>query len=336
MPKRKPKSIAIRQKKVKRIRRARKARTEEGTPFIRKCPECFSVNLVYDEQKGEVLCQDCGLVIEEKMVDLGQEWHKFEEGPKKGRGGAPLSLQKFDKGLTTNIGEIYDIYKLEGAKTRKYFRLKKWQERVSTSIERNLRLAMSELRKVASFLNLPNVVKEEASRIYNFVLQRGLVRGRSMESVIASCVYAACRTYSIPRTLDEIASASDVERKEIGRTYRFITRKLAIHVTPSNPKDYISRFASLLHLSPKTQNDSLKILRKAEILELTSGRGPAGIAAAALYVSALLNNEKRTQREVADVAGITEVTIRNRYKELLEKLGVAEKLKIREREVEKK
>jgi transcription initiation factor TFIIB len=299
---------------------------------VKKCPECGSTSLVYDEQRGEVVCNACGLVIEKEMVDLGQEWRQFDEGPKKGRGGAPLSLQKFDKGLTTNIGEVSDIYKLGEKRIRKYSRLKKWQERVHTSIERNLRLAMQELRKVASFLNLPNVVKEEASRVYNFVLQRGLVRGRSMESVIAACIYAACRTYNIPRTLDEIANASDVERKEIGRTYRFITRKLTLTVAPSNPKDYIARFASVLHLSPKTQNDALKILQKAEASELTSGRGPAGIAAAALYVASLLNNEKRTQREVADVAGITEVTIRNRYKELLDKLGLEEKLKLKEAE----
>jgi len=300
--------------------------------FIKKCPECGSVNLVYDEEKGEVHCRDCGLVVEEKMVDMGQDWRQFEEGEKKGRAGAPSSWQKFDKGLTTNIGGLSDIYQLGAKQTRKFFRLKKWQERVSTSIERNLRLAMAELRRVASFINLPNVVKEEASRIYNFVLQRGLVRGRSMESVIAACIYAACRTYQIPRTLDEIAAASDVERKEIGRTYRFITRKLGMKVTPSSPKDYIARFASILHLSPKTQSDALRILKKAEASELTSGRGPAGIAAAALYVAALLNSEKKTQREVADVAGITEVTIRNRYKELLDKLGLEERLKIREAE----
>ncbi len=153
-----------------------------------------------------------------------------------------------------------------------------------------------------------------------------------MESVIAACIYSACRSYNIPRTLDEISNAGDVERKEIGRTYRFIIRKLGIKVTPSSPKDYISRFGSILHLSPKTQNDSLKILKKAEISELTSGRGPAGIAAAALYVAALLNNEKKTQREVADVAGITEVTIRNRYKELLDRLNLEDKIKIKEAE----
>jgi len=300
--------------------------------FIKRCPECNSINLTYDDQKGEVICNDCGLVIEEKMVDTGQDFSGKGEGDKKGRGGAPLSIQKFDKGLTTNIGEISDIYKLESGQTRKFLRLKKWQERVSTSIERNLRLAMAELRRVAAFLNLPNVVKDESSRVYNFVLQRGLVRGRSMESVIAACIYSACRSYNIPRTLDEIANASDVERKEIGRTYRFIIRKLGIKVTPSSPKDYISRFSSILHLSPKTQNEALKILKKADISELTSGRGPAGIAAAALYVAALINDEKKTQREVADVAGITEVTIRNRYKELIDRLDLEEKLKIKEAE----
>ncbi|MBU3913082.1 MAG: hypothetical protein KKB21_03560 [Nanoarchaeota archaeon] len=302
----------------------------------KRCPECNSARLTYDAQRGELICSDCGLVIEEKMVDTGQEGHgQFDKGEKKGRGGAPISMQKFDKGLTTNVGEISDIYRLETGQTRKFLRLKKWQERVSTSIERNLRLAMSELRRVASFLNLPSVVRDESSRIYNFVLQRGLVRGRSMESVIAACIYAACRSYNIPRTLDEIANASDVERKEIGRTYRFITRKLAIKITPSSPQDYISRFASILHLSPKTQNDSLRILKKADISELTSGRGPAGIAAAALYVAALINDEKKTQREVADVAGITEVTIRNRYKELIERLGLEDKLKIKEAEEKK-
>ena len=145
--------------------------------FIRKCPECESINLTYDSQLGEVICKDCGLVVEEKMVDTGIDLQgKFDKGDKKGRGGAPMSMQKFDKGLTTNVGEISDIYKLEPGQTRKFLRLKRWQERVSTSIERNLRLAMAELRVIGSYLNLPNVVRDEAARIYNYVLQRGLVR----------------------------------------------------------------------------------------------------------------------------------------------------------------
>jgi len=305
-------------------------------PHVKRCPECGSVSLTYDDQAGEIVCNDCGIIVEDSMVDTGQDpGGQFDKAEKKGRGGAPISMQKFDKGLTTNVGEISDIYKLEAGQTRKFLRLKKWQERVSTSIERNLRLAMAELRRVASFLNLPSVVRDEASRIYNYVLQRSLVRGRNMESVIAACIYSACRNYNIPRTLDEIAAASEVERKEIGRTYRFIARKLKIKPKPSSPKDYISRFSSILKLSPKTQNTSLSILKKAESSELTSGRGPAGIAAASLYVAALLNDEKKTQREVADVAGITEVTIRNRYKELLDKLDLEEKLKIKEAEAKR-
>ena len=162
---------------------------------VQRCPECNSINLTYDEEKGEVICNDCGLLIEEKMVDTGIDLSgKFDKSEKKGRGGAPINMQKFDKGLTTNVGEISDIYKLDTKQTRKFLRLKKWQERVSTSIERNLRLAMAELRRVASYLNLPTVIGDEAARIYNYVLQRGYVRGRSMESVIAACIYAACRS----------------------------------------------------------------------------------------------------------------------------------------------
>ncbi len=304
---------------------------------IKKCPECGSVNLTYDPQKGEIICNDCGLVVEESMVDEGRDaGGKFDKTEKTSRGGAPISMQKFDGGLTTNVGEISDIYKLDPSQTRKFLRLKKWQERVSTSIERNLRLAMAELRVIASYLHLPNVIRDEAARIYNYVLQRGLVRGRSMESVIAACLYAACRSYNIPRTLDEMATASNVERKEIGRTYRFIVRKLGIKVKQSSPKDYILRFSSVLNLSPKTQNEAIKILDEAVGSELTSGRGPAGIAAAALYVAALMNDEKKTQREVADVAGITEVTIRNRYKELIEKLKLEEKVHEKESELKKK
>ena len=221
----------------------------------KKCPECNSTHLIYDGSRGELICGDCGLLVEEKMVDTSHELRSFDKSTKKSRGGAPSSLQKFDRGLTTNVGEISDIYRLDSTQqTRKYLRLKKWQERVSTSIERNLRLAMSELRRVASYIELPSVVRDEAARVYNFVLQRGLVRGRSMESVIAACIYAACRSYNIPRTLDEISDASEVERKEIGRTYRFIIRKIGLKMIPASPKDYISLYLLVIILTVVSVN----------------------------------------------------------------------------------
>ena len=308
------------------------------TDLIKKCPECSGINLNWNKERGEIICKDCGLVIEEKMVDFSQEWREFdsESGESRRRAGAPMTYTQYDHGLGTEVGQKSDLIKLGGKERNKFFRLRKWQYRISTAIERNLKLALAELKRVSSYLKLPKSVEEESARIYTMAVQRGLVRGRSMESVIAACLYAACRSYNIPRTLDEMATASDVERKEIGRTYRFRIRKLGIKVKQSSPKDYISRFSSVLRLSPKTQNEALKVLKQAEDIELTSGRGPAGIAAAALYVAALINDEKKTQREVADIAGITEVTIRNRYKELIERLGLEDKIKQKEVERSKK
>ncbi len=297
--------------------------------YIKKCPECGGINLILNKEKGEVICKDCGLVIEEKMIDFSQEWREFDsdQAAKRRRVGAPMTYTKYDRGLGTDVGQRGDIFQLKGKERNKFFRLRKWQYRISTAIERNLKLALAELKRVASYLKLPKSVEEESARIYTMAVQRGLVRGRSMESVVAGALYAACRRHEVPRTLDELSEASGIDKKEIGRTYRFVTRELGIRILPSNPVDYIPRFASALKLNAETQSKSVEILEQAEENELTSGRGPTGIAAASLYVAALINNEKRTQREVADIAGVTEVTIRNRYKELLKKLNLKDKIK---------
>lgn len=297
--------------------------------YVKKCPECGGINLFWNKEKGEVICKDCGLVVEEKMVDFGEDWREFDgdDAEKKRRTGAPMTYTQYDRGLGTEVGKKADLYQLGNKDRNKFFRLRKWQYRISTAIERNLKLALAELKRVSSYLKLPKTVEEEAARIYTLAVQRGLVRGRSMESVVAGALYAACRRHEVPRTLDELSESSGIEKKEIGRTYRFVTRELGITIMPSNPTDYIPRFASALKLSAETQSKSIEILEMAQKSELTSGRGPTGIAAAALYVSALVHGEKRTQREVADVAGVTEVTIRNRYKELLDDLGLDKEIK---------
>ncbi|MBS3135796.1 transcription initiation factor IIB [Candidatus Woesearchaeota archaeon] len=297
--------------------------------MVKKCPECGGINLFWNREKGEIICRDCGLVIEDKMVDFTQEWREFDsnESESRRRTGAPMTFTQYDQGLGTEVGQKSDLFKLDSGDRNKFFRLRKWQYRISTAIERNLKLALAELKRVSSFLKLPKSVEEEAARIYTLAVQRGLVRGRSMESVVAGALYAACRRHEVPRTLDELSEASGIEKKEIGRTYRFVTRELGLTILPSNPADYIARFASALKLSAETQSNAIEILEKAQKIELTSGRGPTGIASAALYVSALLHGEKRTQREVADVAGVTEVTIRNRYKELLEELKLEKEIK---------
>lgn len=299
--------------------------------FVKKCSECGSMNLLMNRNRGEVICKECGLVVEDRLVEMGQEWREFDadsgDETNRRRTGAPMTYTQYDQGLGTEVGQRADLFQLTSKDRNKFFRLRKWQYRISTAIERNLKLALGELKRVSSYLKLPKAVEEESAMIYTQAVQRGLVRGRSMESVVSGALYAACRRHEVPRTLDELQEASSIDKKEIGRTYRFITRELNISILPSNPADYIARFASSLKLSADAQTKAVEILEQAQDEELTSGRGPTGIAAAALYVAALTHGEKRTQREVADVAGVTEVTIRNRYKELLDKLRLESQIK---------
>jgi transcription initiation factor TFIIB len=302
---------------------------------IQKCPECDSKNLIWDRTRGEVICKSCGFVLEERLIDFSQEWRDFdsEQGESKRRVGSPLTFTKHDKGLSTKIGKAGDLTKMKPSERRMYYRMRKWQTRISTPIERNLKFALAELKRISSFLDVPKIAEEDSAMIYRMAAEKGLVRGRSMESVVAGALYAACRRHGVPRTLDEISQAFPLDKKEIGKTYRFVCRELRIRILPTSPQDYIHRFASELKLTPKTVSRSIEIMKKANEMEITSGKGPMGIAAASLYVAALLVGEKKTQREVADVAGVTEVTIRNRYKELLEKLKLEDQIKkIRDKE----
>ena len=232
-----------------------------------------------------------------------------------------------DKGLSTMIDwRDRDSHgkDLTPKRRAQIYRLRKWQRRirVSDATERNLAFALSELDRMASHLSLPRNVREAAAVIYRRAVEERLIRGRSIEGVAAASLYAACRECKVPRTLDEIAEVSRVGKKEIGRSYRFIARELLIHLRPTNPIDYVSRFASELGLSGEVQTKAIELLKEATKKGLTSGRGPTGVAAAAVYIASVLCGERRTQRDVAEVARVTEVTVRNRYKELCEKLGL--------------
>jgi len=297
-----------------------------------KCPDCGSYQFIEDPIRAELICRKCGLVMKEELIDTGQEWRAFdsEQMSKRARSGAPLTFTKHDKGMTTEIGKgLGELYKVPTKKRAQYYRLTKWHKRLIRSKDRNLSFALSELQRIVSFLNLSRSMHERIARYYGEAVDKGLVRGRSIESVIAALTYVVCREFGSPRAIDEIAQASGVDRREIGRTYRYIARELKLRILPADPITYIPRFCSMLGLSDKVQAKAIEILKKAKKHDITSGKGPTGVAAAAIYIACVLSDEKRTQREVADICGITEVTIRNRYKELVEKLGIEE-------EVEKK
>lgn len=303
----------------------------------KKCPECGSTDLKYDPSRGETVCAKCGLVVDSSMIDTTQEWRAFDENQRsrRVRTGAPLTVTKHDQGITTEIGKGRgELFKVAARKRAQYYRLSKWHKRLIKSKDRNLSFAFSELQRLISYLSLSQAIHEKVAKLYEKAVEKGLVRGRSTESIIAALLYTTCREEGAPRTLDEISKASGISKRDIGKTYRYIARKLNIRILPAKPQDYIPRFGSLLGLDERVQVRAVKILDEATKYDVTSGKGPIGVAAAALYIAAVLEGRKKTQREVADAIGVTEVTIRNRYKEVVERLGIKEEVEEKVREEE--
>ena len=288
------------------------------------CPECAG-DLVTDEERGETVCTECGLVVEEDEIDPGPEWRAFDASEKdeKSRVGAPTTNMMHDKGLSTNIGwQDKDAYgnSLSSRQREKMQRLRTWNERFRTrdSKERNLKQALGEIDRMASALGLPENVRETASVIYRRALDEDLLPGRSIEGVATSALYAAARQAGTPRSLDEISAVSRVDKDEIARTYRYVVRELSLEIQPADPESYVPRFASDLDLPEEVERRARELLSTAKEQGVHSGKSPVGLAAAAVYAASLLANEKVTQSQVSEVANISEVTIRNRYHELLE------------------
>ena len=306
--------------------REREEREEQETQDEEElvCPECGGT-LVNDAEHGETVCEECGLVVEEDEIDPGPEWRAFDskEKDKKSRVGAPTTQMMHDKGLSTNIGwQDKDAYgnALSSRQREKMQRLRTWNERFRTrdSKERNLKQALGEIDRMASALGLPENVRETASVVYRRALDEDLLPGRSIEGVSTAALYAAARQAGTPRSLDEIATVSRVEKDEIARTYRYVVRELNLEIQPADPESYVPRFASDLDLSEESERRARQLLQNAKEQGVHSGKSPVGLAAAAVYAASLLTNEKVTQSEVSEVANISEVTIRNRYHELLE------------------
>ncbi len=188
--------------------------------------------------------------------------------------------------------------------------------RVLGSRDKNLSRAFGQLALIGSNLSLSQNVKTESASIYRDAVKKDLVRGRSINKLIVATVYIACRRCKVPRTLEEISDATGVDKKTIGKNYRFLVRELGLKLLPISPNDFVPRFASKLNLSPEVEVKSIEIINQAVDLELTSGKDPASITATSLYAASILLGERRTQTEVAKKLGVTEVTLRNRLKEL--------------------
>ena len=282
-------------------------------------------DLVYDERHGEWVDPETGEVVRENQLDHGPEWRAFDSAERdaKSRVGAPTTKLMHDDGLSTNIGwQDKDAYgnSLSGRQRQKMQRLRTWNERFRTrdSKERNLKQALGEIERMGSALGLPKNVRETASVVYRRALAENLLPGRSIEGVATASLYAAARQAGVPRSLDEVRRVSRVDKDEVSRTYRYVVRELKLEVQPADPEQYLPRFVSDLDVDGDVESYAHVLLQNAKEHGVHSGKSPVGLAAAAIYAGGLLANEELTQAEVSDVTDISEVTIRNRYRELFD------------------
>jgi len=287
-----------------------------------KCPRCGKGSIVTDANTAENFCSKCGFVMTDKISESGPEWRSFSnEGENKSRAGVPTSLAMHDMGLATVINpQNRDATgkPLSATMRSTIERLRTWDSRsqVHESVDRNFRQAFSELDRLKDKLAVGDSVIEKAAYIYRKALEKGLVRGRSISALIASSLYAACRDTETPRTLKDVGQAGNIKRKDIARCYRLLLRELELKMPVVDPVKCIARITSKAELSEKTKRKATKILQTAEEQKISAGKDPMGLVAAALYVACVTNGENKTQRDVAEAAGVTEVTIRNRYKGL--------------------
>lgn len=283
-----------------------------------RCPACGSRGMVTDENNGELFCGKCGFVVTDKIADTGAEWRSFSnDETNRTRVGAGTSLTMHDMGLSTVIGAANKDSTgkpLSASVKSSIERLRTWDSRTQahSSADRNLRQALNEMDKLKDKLALTDAVVEKAAYIYRKAMEKKLVRGRSIQGLVAACLYASCRNTETPRTLDDIASGINIRRKDVARCYRLIFRELELKMPVVDPVRGVSRIASIAALSEKSKRRAVEILDKAKKMGMVAGKDPMGIAAAALYLACISTGEIKSQKDISVASGVTEVTIRNR------------------------
>jgi transcription initiation factor TFIIB len=291
-----------------------------------RCPECGSTNIIVDSDMGEYVCGNCGLVLQEDVPTQGAEWRAFtpQERDSRARAGTPTKYSHYDKGLSTVIRVEKDAFgrPLSPKVKQQMWRLRRWQMRskVHASQSRNLMLALSELQRLSEILHIPSSVQDMASIIYRKTLNEGLVRGRSIGGMVAGALYAAIRFTKLPRTLKEISEASQRTQKEIARSYGIIVRNLEMRMPIDDPTDYVTKVAEKARVSSEVEGLAIKLINDAKKRFATTGKDPSGLAAAALYIASKMKKEKITQSRLAKAADVTEVTVRNRKRDLIKSL----------------
>jgi transcription initiation factor TFIIB len=287
-----------------------------------KCTVCYGEKTVTDNSTGEVICNNCGIVLLEN-TEVNSEPRTFskEEFESRSQTGAPNSLARHDMGLSTVISRAdrdASGTRINANMKATMDRLRTWDFRTQASrpIDRNLMFASNEFNKLKHKLALTDTVIEKAAYIYRKAQQRKLVRGRTMISLVGASVYSACRELDAQRTLKDIATASSIKFKDLSRSYRLLLKEFDLKAPIVDPIKCVAKIANRLGLNERTARDAAMALATIKERGGSAGKSPMGLAASTLYLVCLKNNETISQKALSEASGVTEVTIRNRAKEL--------------------
>ncbi|MFW9949952.1 MAG: transcription initiation factor IIB family protein [Candidatus Thorarchaeota archaeon] len=280
------------------------------------CPEC-SGNTIIIQEKGEIVCSQCGLVISERFLDTthsGKRAFTKQEKELRERTGSPISILLPDMGLSTVIDK-------SSIKNPDLKRAAKWNSRLTWD-KRNMLIATTELKRISSNLNLPDHVKKAAIRLYIEAFKKKLLRGRSINGMVAACLYFACREKRVPRTLQEILVETSIDDKSVRRCYRTIIRELNLKAPSTDPTSLIPKYIAELGLEVDIEKSTIILIKNFTSKFSTSGKDPKGLCAGALYLICKKKDKRISQKDIAQIVGVTEVTLRSRYKDLINKLNI--------------
>src|ERR687898_3320260 len=292
------------------------------------CSVCGCNQTITDTESGEIICSKCGQVISDKIEEILPEWRNFTSSDgsnDKSRIGMSTSLARHDMGLSTIIGRTdrdASGQKIDAVMRSTMDRLRTWDFRTQTysPTDRSLRQAFFQLDVLKDKLGLSDPVVEKAAYIYRKAQERGLVRGRTISGILTAAVYIACRELGTPRTLKDIAADSNVKLHEVAKSYRLLYFELDLKIPMVDPLKCIAKVANKASLSERTKRQAITIMNKITKSGVSAGKDPMGLAASVLYLSCLNTGESISQMNIADASGVTEVTIRNRFKDLKSQL----------------
>ncbi|HSG83115.1 MAG: transcription initiation factor IIB family protein [Nitrosopumilus sp.] len=288
---------------------------------------CKKNKIITDAYTGEIACRSCGAVSLEKSVDVTAETTGLtgENYQNNSRVGMKTSLKMADRGLST-IMESQDKdstgKSLSNENRRMFYRLRMWDRNSRSAISvKSFQKAFTLLDGISSKLALPESVVEETAYLFRKIAAKKILAGRSTTSMLCATVYISCRLTDTPRTLQDVADAGNIKKKQLQRIYRFLVKELNLHPETYNPKEFVTRISKSVGLSEKSERFAFKILNLAAEKSVTTSKNPMAMAAAAINLASVINKEKISQLKISAASGISAVTIRDRTKEIREKVG---------------